>query len=149
MEIKTKDFELTRKEYFKILMINYFRWWFIAFIFVIGIFLRKNWYWQIGLLYCIWLIIYFWFYANSKKNKIFFKRRRFEINDDFLIGYLEDGSLDKLKIDNIVKVIRKARYYLLYMSKSSFIYFPLEIFSSSEDINNFDALLKSKKLLKG
>lgn len=149
MEIKTKDFELTKKEYFKILMINYFKWWFIAFIFLMGIFVRKIFYWGVILAYCIWLILYFWFYTNSKKNKIFFKKRHFEINDDFLICYLEDGSLDKIKIDNIIKVIKKPKYYLLFISKNNFIYLPLEIFSSSEDIKNFDSLFKSKNLLKG
>jgi len=160
MNIKGREYQLSKKEFFKIcLRISFKKLAVFAAIYLIlfsaAVFFK--------LLDAYWLSIvaavFFVFipfvsllailsYLNSKQNKIFYKKRKFEIDDDFITTYIEDGSIGKNKFDNVIKVVRTARYYMLYISQSLFIYLPKSAFLSQEDINSFEDLLESKKLLK-
>ena len=151
MHIKTKEFQLTKGEYFNIITLKYFKrkWWLFILLFLIAGLL-----WLLGrfyialfinvftIIYPIFLIVFFWIYSNSKKNKIFYTKRFYEVDNEFLSAYLEDGSLQKIKLDNIIKVVKTSKYYLLYISITQFFYIPFNAFNNEEELNNFDGLLK-------
>lgn len=160
MNIKSNEYQLTKKRLFQTYMdINLKRLGIFAFIYVIlfgaAVFFRLlNIYWFIFVIvfFAVFLpfllILSILFYINSKANKIFYKKKRFEIDDDFITTYAEDGSLGKNKLDSIIKVVGTRKYYMLQISQAMFLYLPKSAFLSQEDINRFESLLRSKKLLK-
>lgn len=148
MIIKTKEFRLTEKEYFKISLVNTSKKMFLTII--LFLLLLTSWAAKLFFiaLFPLYISIYYWFYSQSKKNKIFFKKHTIEINDNFLTAYFEDESLDKINLNNIIKVVKRKKYYLLYIAIAKYIYLPVAGFYSEQDMNNFETLLKIKKLLK-
>ncbi|MDP2940897.1 MAG: hypothetical protein Q8N85_01380 [Candidatus Omnitrophota bacterium] len=148
MYIKTSDFILTKEKYFQIITTSYFktRWWLIFILLLLFFYAKVA---SLVVLIIFWFafaLIYFWFFTTSKKNKIFFASRYYEINDEFIIGYLKDGSIDKINLSNIVKAMKMPKYYLLYISRTNFVYLPLECLQSEEDRKNLVNLLEGKKL---
>jgi hypothetical protein len=151
MAIRTKEFTLSKKDCFLIITINYFksRWWLVTLLLLVLLYstiphLRFLLVFA-SVAYLFWTIVWFWLFVNSKKNKIFFKKIYYEIDDEFITGYIEDSSLSKIKLSNIVKVVKTKKYYLLYISQIQFIYVPLNIFTSENDVNNFNLLLAQSK----
>lgn len=151
MNIKTKEFQLTKGEYFNIITLKYFKrkWWLFILLFLIagllwfaGRFYIALFITVFAIIYPIFLIIFFWIYCNSKKNKIFYTKRFYEVDNEFLSAYLEDGSLQKTKLDNIIKVVKTSKYYLLYISITQFFYIPFNAFKNEEELKIFDGLLK-------
>ena len=82
--------------------------------------------------------------AYAKNNQGVLKARYCEIDEDFFSTYLLDGSMGKIRWENIVRVLKTARYYLLYLSSTSFIYLPVTAFVAEEDRTNFEHLLQRK-----
>jgi len=160
MIIKSKEYQVTKKELYKIGAVNYFKKILIFALIYFVIFGAAIFFGLVNMGWLITVILIFFvamplfvaisllFYVNSKENKIFFKKRYFEIENNFLINHLDDGSSGRINIDNIIKVIKTAKYYLLYVSAIQFHYLPKSAFLSAEDIEKFDTLLKEKKLLK-
>ncbi|TES90770.1 MAG: hypothetical protein E3J87_09290 [Candidatus Cloacimonadota bacterium] len=151
MNIKTKEFQLTKGEYFNIITLKYFKrkWWLFILLFLIagllwllGRFYIALFIFVFTVIYPIFLIVFFWIYSNSKKNKIFYTKRFYEVDNEFLSAYLEDGSLQKTKLDNIIKVVKTSKYYLLYISITQFFYIPFSAFNNAEELKSFDELLK-------
>jgi len=86
----------------------------------------------------IFIVLYYWRYAYCKQNSIFFKDRYFELDGDFLTGYLDDGTTDKINIKNIINLRKSKKYFLLYIAKSHFIYLPFACFKSEADLCDFE-----------
>lgn len=143
MNIKTKEFSLSKKDFFVIITLGYLksRWWLIILLLLLWLYKNAIFIGLLTFFYIFWIILYCWVYANSKKNKIFFQKSYYEIDKDFITGYLEDGGIDKLKLSNIIKIVKTSKYFLLYISKTQFIYLPLNVFTCQEDINNFNSFL--------
>jgi hypothetical protein len=141
--IKTDKFSLTNLDYFKILITTYLkkRWWMISLMLLFGLFFifKQNkdsfeyFLLFFAFFYPIILLIQYWRYANSKENKLFLIERFFEISEDSITGILTDGSKSIVKLDNIIKVTTLKKYYLLYISKSQFIYIPKNSFMNQQD----------------
>ena len=89
------------------------------------------------------------FIQNVKKqqNNLQFQQRHCEIDDEFISTFFEDGSSDKIKLDNFRRVVRKSGYYFLYLTKVQFYYVPIAAFHSEDDLKDFNDLLKEKELL--
>jgi|Deesub1362A_J573_1020465.scaffolds.fasta_scaffold05769_3 hypothetical protein len=161
MKIRTKDYALTDTEYFRISFSVFLRRhkWLIAFLFITSGFcaflatLQQSLFYlafcvTLPFIYILYIIVFFWYISKSPENKNLFKRRSLEITDDFLIGYMEDGGIDKRKLDNaIIMVTKTPKYYLLWTARNLYIYLPLDAFTSTEDIKIFDSFLKNKGLL--
>jgi len=92
------------------------------------------------------IIVFFWRYSTSEKNRVFFKKRRYEFTDEFLFQYLEDGSEGKVNYENINKVVRREDYLLLYISQTQFFYVPAKSFASDEDKTKLNAFLRARGL---
>ena len=102
-----------------------------------------------GVLYAVILIASCLVMAYAKNNQGVLKARYCEIDDDFFSTYLLDGSMSKVRWDNIVRVLKTARYYLLYLSRASFLYLPVTAFATEEDRTNFEHLLQHELSFSG
>ena len=94
--------------------------------------------------FLVFIIFYFLWYAYSKKNILFFKERYFEIDNDFITGYLDDGSMDKINLQNIVGFLKRKDFFLLWISKGHFIYMPFSCFKSESDLKEFERIIQEK-----
>jgi len=138
MEIKTKSFHITKGEFFKIRITEGFKmyWWLIILLSLVFGILEGS----LGAIISIFfisllvLIIGSWIFVHSKKNRIIFMDRTLQINDNFLIVKIEDGTETKLNLINIFKVTKALKYYLLYITKEGSLYLPRFAFLSENDI---------------
>lgn len=154
--IKTKKFQLTKKEYFMFLVrlelkrrgwLFAFMWIFSAFVLFTGkkdsfsIFIVV-----VGFMYPVLTIYKYWNFANSKENKIIFKERQYEVLSDRIICHMGEISEGTINNQNFIKVFDLKDLYLLYISKGQCFYFPKRIFETKEDENWFrnEVFLKIK-----
>jgi len=154
--IKTKKFQLTKKEYFLFLIRITLkkRWWLFAFILFISfpILLSKNrdtsdiFVAAFGFLYPLVIALQYWRFTNSKENKIIFAERQHEIFHDRIISHMGEISESTIDIQNFIKVFELKDLYLLYLSKGQTLFFPKRIFETPEDENWFrnEVFLKIK-----
>lgn len=75
----------------------------------------------------IYYTYWFWRFTGGKDNSIFYQQRKFTITENYLEARLNDGSLDKLHWQNVLRIKRIPEGYLLYVSKTQFIYVPKSI----------------------
>ena len=146
--ITTKKISLTSKQFFKLLINIYIkkRWWvflwiWISIVLLLGLQPTKEF--EIFLvfflvLFQILLVFNYWRYSHSKKNKIFFLERYYEIDNEKIIGIIEDGTTTTVRIEHFIKVIKIKGYYLLYLSQSQFLYIPNECFNNRDDQDWFE-----------
>lgn len=154
--IKTKKFQLTKKEYFMFLVrlelkrrgwLFLFMWMFSAFVLFTGkkdsfsIFIIV-----VGFMYPVLTIYKYWIFANSKDNKIIFYERQHEIFSDRIISGMGEISNSTVPMQNFVKVFELNDLYLLYYTKGQAIFLPKRIFETQEDENWFrnEVFLKIK-----
>ena len=145
--IKTKKFEITKKEYLSIIcrVLLKKKWWLFALAWLIGLtFLLDEEKDTFKIFIIVFAFIYpflvffeYWRFANSKQNKLIFVERQHEIYDDKIISYVGNSSESTIAIENFVKTFELDDVYLLYISKNSSIYFPKRIFQNKEDENWF------------
>jgi len=159
MVIRTKEFTFTKQQYFGILFRNILSksWWAIGFLIVIFIYqLYKTEQHpapvMVNLILGALPVIFFsylalraWLHATAKKNRLFYAERVFEIDNQSLTIYFKNGTVNKILITDIVRVIKNLKYYRLFLSKKQFIFLPLDVFQRVDDINRFDAILKARR----
>lgn len=100
------------------------------------------------ILFLIFLFFFLLISVKPEKDKLLFQKHSFEIDNNFLITYLEDKSNSKIKLSNIIRAVKKFRYYFLYVSQNQLICLSFDSFFSEKDRDIFESLLKTKKLLK-
>lgn len=150
---------MKRNEYFWILARNYFkkRLWFYTLIYGFGVFLvisnvilrtklkPSNLFFIIFILLMpIYYLLWFWRHSGSKGNEIFYRERVFTITDDFLEATLDDGSIDKIRWQNILYYKKIKEGYLLYISKQQFIYISKSIFKNENEFKKFEIFISSR-----
>lgn len=146
--IVTEKIKLTSKDLFNILITSYLkkRWWLLAWIWVMIVILLVRQsndsfgYFIVAALIFIQLIIayQYWGYAKSKENNLLTQERYYEIDPDKIVGTVIDGTSTSIETRLFVSFIKTSKYYLLYTSKTEFIYLPISCFKSVEDINWFE-----------
>ncbi|WP_125723154.1 YcxB family protein [Flavobacterium ustbae] len=154
--IKTKKFQLTKKEYFSFIIRILLKkiGWLFALMILISISLifkdnknyTENSIMVFGFFFPIVLLFQYWRFANSKENAIILKERQFEIFPDkilYQMGEVSEGTID---VENFIKTFELKDLYLIYISKGQCFYFPKRIFESKQDENWFrnEVFLKIK-----
>jgi hypothetical protein len=86
----------------------------------------------------LFIFLYYGYYAYCKQNAIFFKERYYELDGEFLTGFIDDGSTARVNLSNVINLIRRKEYFLLYISKDQFVYLPFDCFKSEVDVDNFE-----------
>ena len=81
--------------------------------------------------------------------KINYQKKRWQIDENFVSTFYEDGSSTKTHIDNFLEVKLMAECYILYLSKKGlFQYLPIAAFKTEADRQEFHDFLVAKELLK-
>jgi hypothetical protein len=154
--IKTKKFQLTKKEYlsFIIRILLKKKWWLYAFMLMLSvtILFKDNkdssdiFVIIFGFIYPLLTLFQYWRFANSKENEIFFSETQHEIFTDKIISHSGETSESTYGIQNFIKAFDLKDLYLLYISKSQSLFFPKRIFETREDENWFrnEVFLKVK-----
>ncbi len=86
---------------------------------------------------------------NSAKTqiKLNFQNIICKINDNYFSTTFEDGSSIKIHFNNYIKATRESDWYFVYSTNTKFDYLPIRAFNSEDDINEFEAAMKHKKLM--
>jgi hypothetical protein len=154
MLIKTKEFQFPKSLYFMILFKSSLTksWWIVALLASMAVYQGVKGFSKsllllggLAMVFPSYLVIRCWVHASSKKNRLFFKERSFEIDYQFLISRFPDGTENKIKLDTIIGVRKKKKAYHLFISKRQFIYLPYSAFYSDKDINYFESILRTRK----
>lgn len=152
--ITTEKINLDKKLFFKILVTNSFkkRIWMFLILWLISIFIISKetksafdiYILVISIALPLYYILWFWRFSHSDENRIFFLERYYTINEEEFIGYLNDGNHNTLKNEYFIRYLKLYNSYLLYISKSQFIYIPETSFKNSNDLNWFKNNILSK-----
>jgi hypothetical protein len=162
--VKTKKFQLDKKEYIRLSMDRLLRsQWFWVFI-PVGIILLNvvlnltGWYrnWWIYVTFPPLLVIgYLLFWGiqftgvtQLEQNKVLFQKMNFEIDGKQILMKLNAKEGLQVKWEMIKQVVKTKEHYMLIISKAQFILLPFAIFNSDQDIRFLEALLRRKGFLK-
>jgi hypothetical protein len=160
MNIKTKTFQVTPKQLKQLIINNYFKarkkilimYTLILILFLTPAFFGKDSigsakffsFFFIGSLVAPFLI-------NVKKTQavVNFIPRYWEMDENFISIYYEDGSMSKFRFEHLVKAAKQSEFYLLYTTMAGqFHYLPISAFETEKDIHRFELFLESKQLMK-
>ena len=157
MKITTDEFSLTKREYFKILIINalHNRWFlFILFFLVSALGTKMTMesviaHFAFFLLMCSIYLLYVvtlsaiksWLF---KGNSFLLSPQRCEIDHEFIAVYWADGSLKKINLLHITKMIVRKDHFLFYYPRNQFIYLPLKAFNNPTDAQALRTLIQVK-----
>ncbi len=160
MQIKTKRYNLTAKEFRRLIRTDYFKKmkWTLIIIIVLILFnlfsslllLDDQIPWFVFLLLAgLFYLTIIPFMINVKgQSKLNFMNRYCEIDENFFTVFYEDGSIVKLKFDHISKAVKGTDYYFFYLNKNQFHYLPLSALETEQDIHRLDLFLAGKQLVK-
>lgn len=158
MYIKTKEFNLTEKQFRQLIAVQYFKRMknlfiilsVLALIALANSIISNDYFTLIVILILIAYYVSLPYWINIKKTQppINFKKRFCEIDENFITFMYEDGSLVKLRFDNFIQVTKESNYYFLYTVKTQFHYLPVAVFNSEQEICRFDLLMEGKQLIK-
>jgi len=157
INITTRPFNLTPQQYFNISLRRSLRTIFlvlglyfsigVAFLFIHDIVFAVIFFLAIPIL----LGMFLWRIkrlTHTKENKALFIERYLTIDETYLCGYVKDGAESKVPLTNIVKIISTKTYFLLYLSKLTFIYLPYTAFVTPADQQTATELFKKLGLLR-
>jgi hypothetical protein len=149
--IATKEFSISKKEYFKILAQLRFRksWPVYAFTIFFAVYLLNDFgkdtfstfFVIYGMFLTPFVFLYLYFWTHSNKNKIVFVPRQLTIDNE-KISTTIDGALSEIPLKYITKIIELKQYWLIYISKSQFVFVPKTVFHSESDCKEFEELIK-------
>ena len=146
--IETKQFQLNPDQVQDLFLIRHLkkRWCLLVLILLLAVIMIilpgwddfETFFLVMAVLYPMYLVWYYWRYAHSKDNKIFYIKRHFKIQEDGIEAFFDDGTVHPIKLEYFIKAEQIKNNYLLFISKSSFVIFPKEVFESEEDLKWFE-----------
>jgi hypothetical protein len=157
MVIVTKQFSLGRRDYYRILLMEYFRRNWLVYVVILGftvveIFLHSTFLIIYGVAAAALLACYRAFsiyrYTGDSQNRNLFVTRRIEITADSVTVRSEDQGEDKFLFNSIVRAVRAKNHYRLYLAKNLFHYLPFDAFESEAERVGFDRLLVQAGMLR-
>ncbi len=157
MIVKTKRYQLTNNTYIKIGMMNILReqWWVFLIALAISsmIFVIHSHWWWIGslialILYGLFWLIQFAGVSQLDQNKVMFEKFIYEITSQQILMKLNVKQGMPVKWETIKRASKTKKAFLLIISKAQFIYLPLKVFNSENDIKFLESILKRKGYIK-
>lgn len=80
-----------------------------------------------------YIILFFGRFTYSNENRISLLERYYKIEEDQIVGYLEDGTESRIKLNHVVKIYKTKDFVLVYLSQVTFLYLPKDAFKSEGD----------------
>ncbi len=155
---KTKKYQLDKNTFIKLGMQNVLLEWWWAFlvpvaIMLIPIFVKGAFWWCFSIalistiLYVLFWAIQFAGVSQLEQSKVLFQKFFYEIDSRHIIAKINDKEGMQISWDKIIKVKPGKDYYMFFLSKVQFLYFPHSIFKSEHDLRVLETILRRKKLL--
>lgn len=157
MIVKTKKYQLPKKTYIKLGLLNLFReqWWLL---FVpIGIlalnFIEHSWWFYflailVPGLYILFWVIQFTGVTQLEQGKMLFEKLSYEIDSRQVMIKLNPKQGSPVTWNMIPRAHKGKDYFLLILSKGQFIHLPFKIFNSENDLKFVESILKRKQYFK-
>ncbi len=144
----TNSVKIEKSKFFKILLVRYLktRWPLYGSVILIATLVSQKESFDGGdefflilfLLYPILIVIQYWRWVNSSENKIFLTERKYEIDENKITGITDENNYSIIEKEHFIKSDIVLNTYLLYISKTQFLYFPFDAFKSIEDQKWFE-----------
>jgi len=161
-QIRTKEFQLSKNQYFKILLTLNYRhtMWFIflSALFIFWVF------WQnkvaemsnvkltalliLFALYSLFPIYSSWRAANNPVNSVYLLTRSLLFDGEFITLFKSNGEEAKIILENIPQVKKISDCLMIYTSGVSAIFVPFSAFESETDLIKLEEAFKVRKLFK-
>lgn len=155
MIIKTKKYQLEKKLYIKISMLNFLKkQWYIVFApLVLAGLLYFSWWWMFAVILIPGLYILFWFVqfygvTMMPDSQMMFDKYLFEIDSRQILVKLNTKQGMQIAWDKIIGAVQTKDAYMLMLSKAQFFYLPYKIFNTETEMRFLESILKRKELLK-
>ena len=159
--IQTNEFEITQNEYFKILLLHHLRsYWWLWIAFIVTALLHLNSFYTkplskffviFGFIYPILLVLLLHNSAYSKRNKFALSHRYLIISPEKISAifgsdsFLDTKITSEVPMHSVFKKVNLTGYWLLYITKGSFVIVPKSSFKSHSDLEQFEEILKKKR----
>ncbi len=152
--IRTNAIQLSERTYFEMLFVKYLRqrvWWLVLMIALAVVRLYSH-HWDafsyvvvaLPVIFVTYAFLYFRNFAYSRENKVITLSRYYEIDDDLLVGFMEDGTQSQIKLQHFVKTYQTKEYALAYLSRMSFVYLPKDAFQSPTEFDQAMSWIERK-----
>jgi hypothetical protein len=157
MIVKTKKYQLPKKTYIKLGLMNLLReqWWliFIPLGFLALNFIEHSWWFYFLAILVPGLYILFWLIQFSgvtqlEQGKMLFEKLSYEIDSRQIMIKLNPKQGSPIQWNLIKRAYVGKDYFLLVLSKAQFIHLPFKIFNSENEIKFIESLLKRKQYIK-
>jgi hypothetical protein len=152
MTLSTREFSLTRSEYFGILYREYLRqnrvaYLLFAVLILAGLFYGYWVFIAAGLFGAIILLIVRAFqihrYTRDDQNRNLFLPRSVEVSDGTITVRAGGEAESTLPLSSIVRVVRSKEHYRLYYSRNQFLFLPHRAFAHPSDRDKLERALSS------
>ena len=157
MNIVTKKFQLEKKTFIRLGMLNVLReqWWapLIAIpIAALSPVYETVWFYIIAgvalLIYFLFWIIQFTGMTQLDQAKMLFERMSYEINSRQILMKISSKHGMPIKWEQIKRAQKNKNSFLLVLNKAQVIYLPHRVFNSPRDIKLMETILSRKGLIK-
>lgn len=152
--IKTNEIKLSEKSYLKILLVKYFKqkWWLFAWMTALSFLILymdkvdtfSYFIVFFPLIFTLYIFFYFRRFVYAKENRIFLIGRYYEIDNDLMVGFVEDGTQSQIKLEHFIKMYKAKNFILLYLSQISMIYLPKDAFASQDEYDEVIKIIEHK-----
>jgi hypothetical protein len=159
MIVKTKKYELAKKTYIQIALMNILReqWWVLPIPVAIGLMAfiwPKLALWFIITpivllaLYALFWAVQFAGVTQLEQNQIMFQKLSYEIDSQKIMIKLNLKQGSPIQWNQIKAARMGADHFIFIISKAQFIYLPFKSFNSDHDIKFTEIILKRKGYIK-
>jgi len=148
--IKTKLYSISKNDYFKIAVQLRLRksWpiYALTLLLVIYFFNRygedtfATFFVIYGIILIPGMIAYLYYWTHSNENKIVFLPRQLAFDEEKISATVE-GAISEIPIKFITKIVRLKNFWLIYISKSQFVFIPKDAFETDSDKDEFEKWL--------
>jgi len=157
MIIKTRKYQLPKKVYIKMGLINIIReqWWVFAIYLAIvsGHFIIPSHWWITGasialVLYFLFWLIQFAGVSQLEQGKMMFEKLSYEIDSRQILIKLNPKQGMPIKWEMIKRAAIGKDHFMLAVNKAQIIYLPFKIFSSDAHLKWMETILNRKGYIK-
>jgi hypothetical protein len=159
MIIKTRKYQLPKKTYVKLALLNVLKaqWWVFPIPLAIA---ALSFIWPGGtiwfivvavlslILYLLFWVIQFAGVTQLEQSKILFEKLSYEIDSRQVMIKLNSKQGSPIPWNMIKQAEKGKDYFLLIISKGQLIYLPFKVFNSENELNFMEMILKRKEYIK-
>lgn len=99
---------------------------------------------MVMVIFLAYTLVFYWQRTHQNAPPALFLSRHYIIDNLSINTRVENGATRSNRWDSIVQLTETARYFVLYTSRTQFMYISKKAFKSAEDLAAFGKMLKDK-----